>query len=53
MSKLTALAGFAAVVVCAHGAAGAGSTSLAGGTYRVGRESSFGFTDNFDPTGEY
>ncbi|HET8607271.1 MAG TPA: ABC transporter substrate-binding protein [Gaiellaceae bacterium] len=27
--------------------------SLAGGTYRVGWEQSFGFTDNFDPTGEY
>jgi peptide/nickel transport system substrate-binding protein len=24
-----------------------------GGTYRVGWENSFGFTDNFDPTGEY
>jgi peptide/nickel transport system substrate-binding protein len=24
-----------------------------GGTYRVGWESSFGFTDNLDPTGEY
>jgi len=24
-----------------------------GGTYRVGWEQSFGFTDNFDPTGEY
>ena len=29
------------------------STLKAGGTYRVGWESSFGFTDNFDPTGEY
>lgn len=27
--------------------------SLAGGTYRVGWEQAFGFTDNFDPTGEY
>ncbi|HEX7070276.1 MAG TPA: hypothetical protein VF190_05705, partial [Rhodothermales bacterium] len=24
-----------------------------GGTYTVGYENSFGFTDNFDPTGEY
>src|ERR1700710_1677537 len=24
-----------------------------GGVYRVGWEQSFGFTDNFDPTGEY
>ncbi len=29
------------------------SKSLAGGTYRVGWESSFGFTGGFDPTGEY
>jgi len=27
--------------------------SAKGGTYRVGWESSFGFNDNFDPTGEY
>lgn len=27
--------------------------SAKGGTYRVGWEQSFGFTDNFDPTGEY
>src|SRR4029450_4109659 len=27
--------------------------SAKGGTYRVGWESSFGFTNNFDPTGEY
>jgi peptide/nickel transport system substrate-binding protein len=27
--------------------------SLAGGTYRVGWESSFGWTNGFDPTGEY
>jgi peptide/nickel transport system substrate-binding protein len=36
--------------------AAAGSTAAApskGGTYRVGWESSFGFTDNLDPTGEY
>src|SRR4051812_41417665 len=24
-----------------------------GGVYRIGWEESFGFTDNFDPTGEY
>ncbi len=34
-------------------ASGGGSKSLKGGTYRVGWESSFGWTDNFDPTGEY
>jgi len=28
-------------------------TAAAGGTYTVGYENSFGFTDNFDPTGEY
>ena len=28
-------------------------TSAKGGTYTVGWEGSFGFTDNFDPTGEY
>jgi peptide/nickel transport system substrate-binding protein len=28
-------------------------TSAKGGVYRVGWEQSFGFTDNFDPTGEY
>jgi peptide/nickel transport system substrate-binding protein len=28
-------------------------TSKKGGTYTVGWEQSFGFTDNFDPTGEY
>jgi hypothetical protein len=28
-------------------------SSTKGGTYTVGWEGSFGFTDNFDPTGEY
>jgi peptide/nickel transport system substrate-binding protein len=28
-------------------------SSVRGGTYRVGVEQAFGFTDNFDPTGEY
>ena len=28
-------------------------SSAKGGTYTVGWEQSFGFTDNFDPTGEY
>ena len=28
-------------------------TSQKGGVYRVGWEQSFGFTNNFDPTGEY
>jgi peptide/nickel transport system substrate-binding protein len=30
-----------------------GTTAAKGGTYTVGWESSFGFTNNFDPTGEY
>ena len=38
-------------------AAGSGSRSKsqvsAGGTYKVGWEQSFGFTDNMDPVGEY
>src|SRR5690349_10245627 len=34
---------------------GAGSTAggAKGGVYKVGWEQAFGFTDNFDPTGEY
>jgi peptide/nickel transport system substrate-binding protein len=33
--------------------AGPNATSKKGGTYRVGWEGSFGWTDSFDPTGEY
>lgn len=45
----------AVVTAALVSAASAGSSeqSAKGGTYRVGWESSFGFTDNFDPTGEY
>jgi peptide/nickel transport system substrate-binding protein len=32
---------------------GSGSTPGRGGTYKVGWEQAFTFTDNFDPTGEY
>ena len=32
---------------------GSGSTAGRGGTYKVGWEQAFTFTDNFDPTGEY
>ena len=32
---------------------GSSASGDKGGTYRVGWENSFGFTDNFDPTGEY
>jgi peptide/nickel transport system substrate-binding protein len=50
-----------AAVVVAAAACGGGSNSTStqgakpakGGIYKVGWESSFGFTDNLDPTGEY
>jgi peptide/nickel transport system substrate-binding protein len=45
-----------AVAVAAAAAAMGGSANThvsAGGTLRVGWEQSFGFTDSFDPTGEY
>jgi peptide/nickel transport system substrate-binding protein len=52
--QLLALAAIAtAFAVVAAGAGAGGSKSLAGGTYRVGWEASFGWTDAFDPTGEY
>src|SRR3954453_5122639 len=50
---------FAAAALAIAGGVGAsiGSAapkkSLAGGTYRVGWEAEFGWTDAFDPTGEY
>lgn len=50
---------FAAAALAIAGSVGAtiGSAapqkSLAGGTYRVGWEAEFGWTDAFDPTGEY
>jgi peptide/nickel transport system substrate-binding protein len=39
--------------IAVSGAAGGGSGPKPGGTYRVAFESAFGFTDGFDPTGEY
>ena len=45
-----------AVALTACGGGGSSSSQSrggGGGTYRVGWENSFGFTDNFDPTGEY
>ncbi|MBV8081311.1 MAG: hypothetical protein JO186_13165, partial [Actinobacteria bacterium] len=43
-----------AAVAVAASSAGQSKTHLAtGGTLNVGWEQSFGFTDNFDPTGEY
>ena len=43
----------AAVVGGSTAAQGTGGAANAGGTYRVAYESSFNFTDGFDPTGEY
>ena len=42
-----------AVVAALASAAGAGGAPSRGGVYRVAFESAFGFTDGFDPTGEY
>ena len=43
-----------AAIVVASGSAGQAKNQVAaGGTLNVGWEQSFGFTDNFDPTGEY
>ncbi|MGH3141767.1 MAG: ABC transporter substrate-binding protein [Gaiellales bacterium] len=44
----------ALATVLASSAAGRSDAQVAkGGTYRVGWEASFGWTDSFDPTGEY
>jgi peptide/nickel transport system substrate-binding protein len=43
----------AAGIAASGGAAGAHSGPRPGGVYRVAFESAFGFTDGFDPTGEY
>jgi peptide/nickel transport system substrate-binding protein len=48
---VAALVGVGATIGSAS--SGKAKKSLAGGTYRVGWESSFNFTDGFDPTGEY
>jgi len=43
-----------AAILVAAGSAGQAKNQIArGGTLNVGWEQSFGFTDNFDPTGEY
>jgi peptide/nickel transport system substrate-binding protein len=55
-SPVRLAAALLAVAVAAAVAAMGGSAKThvgAGGTLRVGWEQSFGFTDNFDPTGEY
>lgn len=57
--RFTKVAVTAAALLAAGVAAGTVSASAdkaqaqAGGTFRVGVESSFGFTNSFDPTGEY
>jgi len=51
-ASVLGIVALAALLVSAA-SGGSDATSAKGGTYRVGWESSFGFTDNFDPTGEY
>ena len=53
--SILALVGVAALTVALVSAASAGpdAKSQRGGTYRVGWETAFGWTDSFDPTGEY
>ena len=50
-----AVLALAAAVAATIGSASASKNGAAkkGGTYHVGWEGAFGFTDNFDPTGEY
>jgi peptide/nickel transport system substrate-binding protein len=50
--RLVLPAALAALALLAAGASTAAAPKK-GGTYRVGWESAFGFTDNLDPTGEY
>jgi peptide/nickel transport system substrate-binding protein len=47
-----AIAGVVGVAI-SSASSGKADTAKAGGTYRVGWEAEFGFTDAFDPTGEY
>jgi len=55
LTWLVAIAAVIAVVVAMGASAHPAKTSAihSGGTLNVGWEQSFGFTDNFDPTGEY
>ena len=47
-------AAVAGTVIVAAGSAGSAKTGVSrGGTLNVGWEQSFGFTNSFDPTGEY
>ena len=52
MVALVSVAALTAALVSAA-SAGPSASDQRGGTYRVGWESSFGWTNNFDPTGEY
>ena len=52
IATVLVVAALAATLVAAA-SGGSNAQAAKGGTYRVGWESSFGFTDNFDPTGEY
>jgi peptide/nickel transport system substrate-binding protein len=51
VASVVAVAALASLLVSV--AAGSDARHLKGGTYKVGWESSFGWTDSFDPTGEY
>jgi peptide/nickel transport system substrate-binding protein len=55
MVLLLAAVATAIGVAASVGSASSGSAkkSLAGGTYRIGWDTEFGWTDSFDPTGEY
>ncbi len=53
LATLIAVMAMTAALVSAATAGPSGSDQLRGGTYRVGWESSFGWTNSFDPTGEY
>ena len=52
-ASLVVIALALATTLVAAAAGGSDMRAAKGGTYRVGWESSFGFNDNFDPTGEY
>jgi peptide/nickel transport system substrate-binding protein len=50
---LVAAAALTAALVSAASAGPSGKDQARGGTYRVGWETAFGWTNSFDPTGEY
>src|SRR5262249_56649181 len=56
VSRVAVVGAAVALATClaaSGGAAPKASGPKAGGTFRVAFESAFGFTDGFDPTGEY